>query len=174
MNKKILLPTIVILVLVIALGVVGIAAAQTPTPPNGYGYGNGMMGGGYGGMMGGYYGGGMMGGYGNGMMGGKGMMQGGYGPMHDAMFNTLAGELGLTRAELDERVANGETPYQIALSLGFSQADFAQIMIDARTAALTDAVADGTLTQEQSDWMQNRMNKFGGNCPHFAQDADDN
>lgn len=172
MNKKILLPTIVILVLVAALGVVGIAAAQTPTPPNGYGYGNGMMGG-YGGMMGGY-GGGMMGGYGNGMMGGKGMMQGGYGPMHDAMFNTLAGELGLTRAELDERVANGETPYQIALSLGFSQTEFAQLMADARTAALTDAVADGTLTQEQADWMQNRMNKFGGNCPHFAQDADDN
>lgn len=166
MNKKILLPTIIVLVLVAALGLVGVAAAQTPTPPNGYGNGNGY------GMMGGY--GGMMGGYGGGMMGGKGMMQGGYGPMHDAMFNALAGELGLTRAELDERVANGETPYQIAISLGFSQTEFAQFMADARTIAMAQAVADGTLTQEQFDWMQSRMNKFGGNCPHFAQDTDDN
>lgn len=169
MNKKLIVIS-GLLVVVIALAAVGVVAAQTPTPPptpfgygmmgNGYGYG--MMGGnGRGGMMGGQYGYGMMGGYADGT----------YGPMHDAMFNALAEGLGLSREELDQRVAAGETPYQIAVSLGFSQSDFVKIMTDARSAALDDAVANGTLTKEQADWMQTHMGGrggYGGDCPHLA------
>ncbi len=174
MNKK-LIVTVGLLVVVIALATAGVVAAQTPVPPtpapygggygNGYGYGRGMMGGQYGyGMMGGQYGYGMMGGY----------ADGAYGPMHDAMFDALADDLGITREELDKRVSAGETPAQIAASLGFSQSDFAKIMTDARSAALDDAVAKGALTQEQANWMRSHMGGrggfggYGGNCPHFA------
>ena len=171
MNKKLILIA-GLLVVVMALGVVGFVAAQQPTPPappygNGYGYGpGGMMGNGYGrGMMGNGYGRGMVGGFAN---------DGAYGPMHTAMFDALAEGLGLSRTELDERVANGETPYQIALSLGLTQPEFYTLMTDARTAALDDAVANGTFTQEQADWMRNRMNGFGGNCPHLNQNTQPN
>jgi hypothetical protein len=171
MNKK-LIVTVGLLVVVIALATAGVVAAQTPVPPTptpygggyGNGYGYGMMGGNGRGMMGGQYGYGMMGGYADGT----------YGPMHDAMFNALAEGLGLSRAELDKRVAAGETPYQIALSLGFSQSDFVNLMTDARSAALDDAVASGALTQEQANWMRSHMGGrggfggYGGNCPHFA------
>jgi len=180
MNKKLIVIT-GLLVVVIALGAVGIVAAQQPTPPappygNGYGYGpGGMMGGGYGrGMMGNGYGRGMMGnGYGRGISGGF-ANDGAYGPMHDAMFNALAEGLGLSREELDKRVANGETPYQIALSLGFTQTEFYTLMTDARNVALDGAVANGTFTQEQADWMRNRMNGFDGNCPHLNQNTQPN
>ena len=111
-------------------------------------------------------------GYGRGMM--NGFANGGYGPMHDAMFNALAEGLGLSREELDKRVANGETPYQIALSLGFTQTEFYTLMTDARNVALDGAVANGALTQEQADWMRNRMNGFGGNCPHLNQNTQPN
>jgi hypothetical protein len=160
MNKKLLL-IVGLVVTVGALAVVGVVSAQTITPsygcgPNGYGVRGGMMGYGNGprGMMGGGYG----------MTGANGT----YGPMHDAMFNALAEGLGLSRADLDARAAAGETPYQIALSLGFTQTEFVQVMTDARSAALTDAVAQGYLTQDQADWMQNRMNRFGGQCPYLS------
>lgn len=163
MNKK-LIVTVGLLVVVIALATAGVVAAQTPVPPTPTPYGSG-HGNGYGyGMMGGQYGYGMMGGY----------ADGAYGPMHDAMFDALADGLGITREELDQRVAASETPAQIAASLGFSQPDFAKIMTDARSAALDDAVAKGALTQEQAKWMRSRMGGrggyggYGGNCPHFA------
>ncbi|MBM4423252.1 MAG: hypothetical protein FJ030_07645 [Chloroflexi bacterium] len=168
MNKKL----IVIagsLVVVNALAVAGVAAAQTPTPVpptgGGYGYGYGMMGGGY-----------ARGAHGFGMMGGRSANFAESGPMHEAMFNALAEGLGLSREELDKRVAAGETPYQIATSLGFSQTEFAAIMTEARTAAINEAAAAGTLTQEQADWMLSHMGgrggfgrgAYGGACPHIA------
>ncbi|HKZ69557.1 MAG TPA: hypothetical protein VJL59_09690 [Anaerolineales bacterium] len=171
MNKK-LIVTVGLLVVVIALATAGVVAAQTPVPPTptpygsgyGNGYGYGMMGGNGRGMMGGQYGYGMMGGY----------ADGAYGPMHGSMFDALAKGLGITREELDQRVAAGETPAQIAASLGFSQTDFFKLMTDARSVALDDAVAKGNLTQEQANWMRSRMGGrggyggYGGNCPHFA------
>lgn len=179
MNKKLLL----IVGLVVALGAlatVGVVSAQSVTPPNPP-YGCGFAGNGFGGGMTlAPASGAGVNGYGPGMMGGngpRGMMGGGYGmlgangtygPMHDAMFNALAEGIGLSREDLDARVAAGETPYQIALSLGFTQTEFVQIMTDARTAGLADAVAQGYLTQEQADWMQNRMSRFGGQCPYFS------
>ncbi len=173
LNKK-LIVTVGLLVLAVAFVGVSVVSAQTPVPPaqptptpagNSYGYGYGMIGGGYG-MMGGY---GMTPALAPGASVGGGRFNGTrYGPMHDAMFNALAEGLGITREELDKRVLAGETPAQIAASLGFSQADFISLMTEARKAAMTEAVAQGYLTQAQSDWMLNRMGRFGGVCPHFA------
>lgn len=153
-------------VLVLTLAFTAVAFAQTPTPPpppdgygSGYGYGPGMMGG-WG------YGRGMMGGYARGEWGGPGV----YGPMHEAMFDALAKGLGISRAELDERVAAGETPAQVAAAKGIDAQGFYQIMTEARTTAIEQAVADGTLTQAQADWMLSRMAGRGygyGHCPYY-------
>ena len=151
------------------------AATPTPTPAVGPGYGR--MGAGNG-MMGAYgrggYGSAMMGGHGRGMRG-RGI--GSYGPMHDAMFDALASGLGITRADLDSRVARGESPAQIAASKGIRQADFAKILAEARKTAMDKAVADGYMTREQADWMLSHtlapasgagVGADFGQCPHFG------
>lgn len=146
----------------------GAAKAPTATPAAGAPWG-GMLGGG---MMGGVAPGSMMGGtWQRGRMGG-GMLGatrgGGYGVMHDAMWNALADELGLSRAELDDRVAAGETPLQIAQAEGFTSAEFYDLMLAARQTAIEQLVADGTLTQAQADWMLSHMAGRGagfGTCP---------
>jgi hypothetical protein len=175
MNKRLIVVGLV--VLVGSLAVAGLAFAQTATQ-TAPGFGRGMMGSGGPGMMGygqGYtgtvpMGPGRMGGYG--WTGGYGMMMGGAGPMHDYMLNAFAEALGLERAALDERLAAGETMFQVAEGAqgGLSWDEFYQTMLDARAQALERAVADGVLTQEQADWMKNHMGGRGGNfgnCPHL-------
>lgn len=140
------------------------ANAQQPTPQGGmYGGGRGQGGG----MMGG------QGGYGR----GGGMMgagwDGDYGPMHEYMIPALAEGLGLTAEELQARIDAGETPYEVAVSLGFSAEEIQTIFTTAHAQALQAAVDAGIITQEQADWMsthmqQRRGNGYGagaGNCP---------
>lgn len=162
MNKKLIFIVGLAAVLVASLAFAGFAFAQTPTPPGGNGYGYGMMRGGNGyGRMGGGNGYGM-----------RGNWSGTYGPMHDEMYDALAQGLDLTRAELDSRVAAGETPAQTAASKGISQADFAKIFTDARKAAMDQAVADGYLTQAQADRMLSHMGGRrgvgNGHCPFYG------
>ena len=129
-----------------ALSVAGFAWARTayaqsqypPFPGNHYG------------MMGGYGGYGMMGGYGTGA-------GGYYGPMHDYMVNALAEALNLTPEEVQTRIGNGETPWQIAQAQGLSDEEIQQVMLDAHDEALDKAVEAGLLTQEQADWMDEHM-----------------
>jgi hypothetical protein len=138
--KKIFLTGGLLVLFVLALGIAGLAYAQSETPPY-PGYGPGMMGGrggGFGGMMG-------------------GSVSGEYGPMYTYMIEAFAGALGLDPAELQSRRDAGETLWQIAESLGFSQDEFGQLWVDARTEALDQAVADGVITQEQADWMIQHM-----------------
>lgn len=146
---------------VLALGIAGTAYAQDPSPgtPDGpYPYVPGM--GGYG--MGGY---GMMGGYGvmgdYGMMGGYGMMgYGAYGeegPMYDAMIASLAEALGLPADELEARHDAGETLWEIAEAEGLSTDEIQELMFSAHDETLEEAVAAGWLTQEQAEWMDERM-----------------
>lgn len=156
MNKKwIVSATVaVVVVLAISLTVVGFAAAQTPNPPRPFnpgagGYGRGVMGAGYGVMA----------------------QNVNNTVMHDAMFDSLAKALGLSRSDLDARVAKGETPAQIASAKGLSAADFNKIWTEARKAGTDAAVAKGLITKEQSEWMLGRMNNRGGgygpgNCPY--------
>jgi len=113
---------------------------------NEYGpYGQGMMGG-YG------YGQGMMGGYGYGMMGG------GYGSvMHETMLNEFAEALNLSPEDIVGRIQAGETPWQIAQAEDFTAEQFQQAMLVAHDQALQAAVDAGELTQEQAEWMDQRM-----------------
>ena len=107
-----------------------------------------------------------------GMMGrGQGMMAGrwnqsseeferGNGFLHEPMFAAMAEALGLTPEELQTRIDAGETMWDIAESQGLSAEQFKAKMIQARTEALNQAVADGLITQEQADWMTSRMAKM--------------
>ncbi|MBI4630335.1 MAG: hypothetical protein HY740_01185 [Chloroflexi bacterium] len=158
MNKKWIVSVTVATVVVLALSLtaVGVAAAQTPIPPRPFNPGAG--------------------GYGRGAMG-----AGGYGfmaqnvndaVMHDAMYDSFAKALGLSRSDLEARVAKGETLAQIASAKGISAADFNKIWTDARKAGIDAAVAKGYFTKDQAAWMVDRsINRGGygpGNHPYFG------
>ncbi len=154
MKKWIIAGSLVVALAVVAVfGWAGVAYAQSQQPPTpGQGYGYGMMGGGYG----------------YGMMG-----DAGYGPMQQYMVDAFAKALNLTPEQLQTRIDNGETPYQIAQSQGLSQEQIQQVIEDAHDQALDQAVKDGTLTQAQADWMDQHMESmWSGNygasgCPGF-------
>jgi hypothetical protein len=125
---------------------VGVAFAQTPAPQGNGSYGPGMMGG--------------RGGHG--MMGFGGPVDGSYGPMHETMVSTFAEAFGLTPEALQARLDAGETMWQVADSQGYDLETFRSLMLEARAEALQKAVENGTITQEQADWMSQRMNRMGG------------
>jgi hypothetical protein len=156
----------ILVVVVLALGVTGVVLAQGPkpgaTPQPGQGYG--MMG--SGGMMGR---GGMMGANRN------GTQVAGMGQMHEYMQAALAEKLGVSVEDLNAAYSDGKTFWQIADEKGFTAEEAQQMMLDARTAALDAMVADGTITQEQADWMKNRSGQMmgganGGGCPMWDGD----
>jgi hypothetical protein len=126
-------------IVMVAFGAAGLVYAQTQTPPTPTypGYGPGMMGG-RGGMMGGF-------------------PVGSFGPMHEYMVAAYAETLSITAEDLQDRLAGGENMWQIALSLGFSEAEIPGLMTAAHTQALNKAVEAGVLTQEQANWMIQRM-----------------
>jgi hypothetical protein len=167
MMKKSILVITLGFVVIAALAVAGLAYAQdaTPTTPTTPWGGRGAYGGG--GMMGdlkwgGAYGGGMMSGYGRGA---------GTGPMHTYMVEAFAQALGLTVEDVQAQFDAGATMWQIASDQGLSDEEVQGVMIQARTAALNAMVADGVLTQEQADFMLERMNTMmagdftPGSCP---------
>ncbi len=102
------------------------------------------------------------------MMGGRG----GYGAMHDYVEQVLADKLGLTETQVEDLLASGVPMYQIALDNGVAEADLPAFFTEVHTSAYEKAVADGVLTQEQADWMLQRMNSrftsgYGfGDCPN--------
>ena len=97
--------------------------------------------------------------------------QAGYGWMHDYVKQALAAKLGLTEKQVEEQLAAGIPMYQIALDNGIKQEDLANFMNEVHQDAFAQAVKDGVMTQEQADWMRQRMqnmyeNGYGaGNCP---------
>ena len=102
--------------------------------------------------------------------------QGGYGWMHDYVEQALASKLGLTEVQVEDQLASGKTMYQIALDNGIKQEDLANFMNEVHKDAFASAVKDGVMTQEQADWMLQRMQNRGGfgpgNCPmHNGQGA---
>ena len=86
---------------------------------------------------------------------------GGNGFLKEYMPYALASEFGLTLEELDALHKEGITLREYAQEEGLSSEEFQNKMISARQTALQEAVADGVLSQEQADWMLNRMNNFG-------------
>jgi hypothetical protein len=172
MNKKLLLGIgALVIVAALAAAAVSVVFAQTPTPPDATpGYGRGLMNG-RGPMMGDGVARGGMRGAKQGMLGN---LEPGW--MHAAMLDAFAEALDLHRAALEERLAAGETMRDIALAEGLTQAEFFAVMTEARTAALAQAVTDGTITQEQAEAMTARMARMQGRmggrgmgsgaCPH--------
>lgn len=138
------------------LGVFGLVNAQSPVTPfqQGQQPGYGMMGGGNG----------MMGGRGAGMMG-QGYVAGQTGPMHDLMIAAWADQLGLSVEDLNLRLTDGETMYDIAISTGMTAEEFQAARVEIHAAVLDEAVAQGLITQEQADWMKSRGARMGaGGC----------
>lgn len=91
------------------------------------------------------------------MMGG-----GGYGWLHEYMEQALAANLGLTEEQVEDALAAGKPMYQIALDNGIAQEDLADFMNGVHKDAFAEAVEDGVITQEQADWMLQRMQDRGG------------
>ncbi len=178
--KKLVFAFAIVATLVVALLSTGQVFAQGTTPPapqtpgSGYGYGRGM---------------------GNrGAMAGTGLGSGSLpGILHDGMIAAISQKLGIPVADLEARIAKGETVAQIAYAKGLTAEQFTALMKDARAQAIDQAVNDGTLTQAQADWMKTRgMNGVGmgqgagrgmgrgsaargggfgdpANCPYFTQ-----
>lgn len=171
--KKIVLSLVVLAVLATALFTVGSAYAQAPVPQTptapaqGAGVGPGRMARG---------------------QRGPAIANGGEeGPLHEAMLQVYASNLGLTVDALVARLANGETLSAIAAEKGLPVEQFQALMVEARGVAADQAVKDGTLTQEQADWLKTRgagqggrmvgrgargqdgMGMYAGDCPYITQ-----
>ena len=156
--KKLMTISAIALLAVLVFGVAGYAYAQTQTPttpttPSGYG----RMGGG--GMS--------RGSAGMGMMGGRGAQAGANGLMHPYMLDAFAEALGLTPEDLQAQIDAGGSMWSIAQAQGLSDEDITALKVNARTAASAQMVADGVITQEQADWMNQRMTQMhaGGYDP---------
>jgi hypothetical protein len=132
MFKKVLIG--ISLAVVLVLSVVVIVFAQEPTEPGEgfcpFGGTCGRLGGGFG-----------MGGFG----------------YRGTMPSILAEELGMTLDELSAALAEGKTVAELAAERGVSLEDLVAALIAQRAEALSQAVADGDLTQEQADWMLEEM-----------------
>jgi len=101
--------------------------------------------------------------------------QNGSGWMHDYIEQALAAKLGLTEAQVEEQLTAGKTMYEIALDNGIKQEDLTNFMNEVHSVAFANGVKDGVMTQEQADWMLQRMQSHGigtGNCPmHNGQNS---
>jgi hypothetical protein len=97
------------------------------------------------------------------------MTQNGGGWMHDYVEQALAAKLGLTEKQVEDQLAAGVPMYQIALDNGIQQEALTDFMNGVHQDAFAAAVKDGVVTQEQADWMLQRMQSRGGygvgNCP---------
>jgi hypothetical protein len=97
------------------------------------------------------------------------MAQNGGGWMHDYVEQALAAKLGLTEKQVEDQLAAGKPMYQIALDQGIKQEALTDFMNGVHKDAFAAAVKDGVVTQEQADWMLQRMQSRGGyemgNCP---------
>lgn len=87
------------------------------------------------------------------------------GLLDDAMASYIAAELKIDVDVLKDREAAGETLVEIGVSLGFSQEEILDLHKEARMAALTQAVADGLISQEDADWLVSRLDfgQYGAN-----------
>ena len=149
--KKSVWILVAVVIVALTVGITGYAYAQGGEPPQfSEGFGPGMMGGfhGRGGMMGGNSGYGMMG------------FDGEYGPMHEGMVAAFAEATGLTVDEIEARHDAGETMWDIATDAGLSEDEVFELMLSAREASLADAVANGWITEEQAEWMTERMSQM--------------
>jgi hypothetical protein len=140
--KKWILSLVVVTVVAVTLGSTNPVFAksltsQTSTQETGYGYGMGGRGA-------------------NGGMMGTGIAGTSDGILHDDLIAIYAEKLGISVADLNSRLAAGESLSAIAASKGLTSEQFTSLISTARDQAIDQAVKDGTLTQAQADWMKTR------------------
>jgi len=134
MNKLVKI-LVVLAIAALAIGTTSVAYAQSSTPaPR-----SGVAGSGARGPQGGY---------------GAGSGMAGDGILHDDLLAAYSDALGIPQADLQARLDNGETMSQIALSTGMTLDEFRTLLVDARSQAIDQALADGVLTQAQAGWMK--------------------
>jgi hypothetical protein len=95
------------------------------------------------------------GGFGGGMYGGE------ESPYHEIMMGSFAEALGISLEQIEERLVDGETMWQIAESAGFTGEEFAALMQAARTAMLEQAIEDGYMTEERAGFMNSGSMRHG-------------
>jgi hypothetical protein len=82
------------------------------------------------------------------------------GVMHGYMVAAWANVLGLDASDLQARLDGGERMVDIALSQGYSFEEVRVMMVEAKTAALEQAVEDGIISPEQAEQMQQRIERM--------------
>ena len=85
------------------------------------------------------------------------------GALSELIHENLASALGISLEELVARLDAGETVSQIMLDLGLDPTLARDLVLQARTDALTQAVTEGLITQEQADWLATRWTASPGN-----------
>ena len=85
------------------------------------------------------------------------------------MHAALADALGMSVTDYEAAIANGETLATLALAQGVDMADLFAVMDAVHAEAAQQAVADGLVTQEQSDWMQSRRGSQAGQGSQIGQ-----
>jgi hypothetical protein len=147
--KKIVIGTVLTAVVLVALGTTGLVSAkslQSQGSPAGNGSSNATMG--------------------SGRMGeGYGVFAEEDGLIHDEMIAIYAEKLGISVEDLQTRLDAGETMADIAVSEGLTLTEFHTLQDEVRAEAIALAVDEGTLTQEQADWMTSHTTglRSGGN-----------
>ncbi len=89
--------------------------------------------------------------------------------MEETMHTAIADALGISEETLETEMAAGKTMFDIAAEQGIDVNTVWAAMQTARADALQQAVADGTLTQTQADWMSQRGGMKGGNAQAHGQ-----
>lgn len=85
---------------------------------------------------------------------GKSMAVSGY----TSVTNVLKSKFGVTDDEITKATESGKTLYDVAKDKGVTDDQFKGAVIDERTKTIDQAVADGTITKDQADYMKERMN----------------
>ena len=93
---------------------------------------------------------------GRGMLGMHNSMMGANG-MHEQVWTAVAKKLGLTYAELNTALQNGQTVAQLAQAKGISLDALKAAALDAMKSSFAALVKQGVMTQQQADWMLDRM-----------------
>jgi hypothetical protein len=77
------------------------------------------------------------------------------------MHAAIAEALGMSLENFEAALAEGQTPYTLALELGVDFAVIQAAMSELHTAALEQATAEGLIPQERANWMQGRQAGHG-------------
>lgn len=93
-----------------------------------------------------------------------------FGPCHEAglldvdqeaMHAAIADALGMSVTQFEAARADGMPLYLIAQEQGVDIEDVREAMRDVREAAIEEALAAGTITEEQAEWLQSRPGPGG-------------